>query len=215
MSATLDTLLRYPLVPVFYHPDAAYAGQVLRACYAAGLRVFEFTNRGPAAVAVFATLVEVVRAECPDMLLGIGTIFTAAEAEQFIDAGAAFVVQPCATADVAAVCQARAVAWLPGAQTVSEVYQATRLGAALVKIFPGNVVGPGFVKSLRGPLPHVPLMVTGGVSPTAESIGEWLGAGANAVGLGAQLFPAGTDPATLVPQLTALLAEARRLTGQA
>jgi 2-dehydro-3-deoxyphosphogluconate aldolase/(4S)-4-hydroxy-2-oxoglutarate aldolase len=78
---------------------------------------------------------------------------------------------------------------MPGAMTVSEVYNASTLGAEIVKIFPGNVVGSGFVKALKGPLPNVKVMVTGGVEPTPESLKEWFGAGVSAVGIGSQLFP--------------------------
>ncbi len=199
----LDTVLGYPVVPVFFHADAAYARRVVQACYEGGLRVFEFTNRGAQAFGVFEELVTFVRDNCPEMLLGIGTIYTAADAERFIAAGADFVVQPCLTAEVAEVCGRRGTPWLPGCMTVREVYEATQLGAAIVKIFPGNVLGPGFIKSLRGPMPTVPLMVTGGVEPTQASLTEWFGAGVNVVGMGSQLFK-NDDPAHL-RQLTAEL----------
>ncbi|RYU77229.1 beta/alpha barrel domain-containing protein [Hymenobacter persicinus] len=205
-AQAFDTVLRHPVVPVFYHADAAYAQRILRACYAAGLRVFEFTNRGENAFDVFITLVEFVKTECPDMLLGIGTIYTAEDAERFIAAGADFVVQPCLTTEVADVCHQHGIPWLPGTMTVSEVYQATRLGAAIVKIFPGNVVGPGFVKSLRGPMPTVPLMVTGGVEPTEDSLREWFGAGVDVVGMGSQLFKNADDIPALTTQIAGLLA---------
>ena len=201
----LETLLRYPVVPVFYHAEAAYARRVVQACYEGGLRVFEFTNRGPQALGVFEQLMAFVRESCPEMLLGIGTIYTAAEAERFLAAGADFVVQPCLTAEVAQVCARYQAPWLPGAMTVREVYEATQLGAAVVKIFPGNVLGPGFIKSLRGPMPAVPLMVTGGVEPTQASLQEWFGAGVNVVGLGSQLFK-NDDPAHLRQLAAQLLA---------
>lgn len=196
-SDTLDTLLRYPVVPVFYHADVAHAQRILHACYAGGIRVFEFVNRGENALTVFADLQSFVAESCPELVLGIGTIYKAADAEQFIAAGAAFVVQPCATAEVAEVCRRHGVPWLPGAMTLTEVYQASEQGAAAVKIFPGNVVGPDYIKALRGPLPQVKLMVTGGVEPTAESLTAWFGAGVNAVGMGSQLFKNADDPATL------------------
>lgn len=204
-SATLATLLRYPVVPVFYHADVTHAQRMLQACYAGGIRVFEFTNRGENALAVFTELHAFVRANCPDMVLGIGTLFTAGQAEQFIAAGAAFVVQPCATAEVAEVCRAHDIPWLPGALTPTEIYQASRLGAAMVKIFPGNVVGPDYVKALRGPLPHLKLMVTGGVEPTRESVSAWFGAGANAVGLGSQLFKNADDVDALAARIRELM----------
>jgi 2-dehydro-3-deoxyphosphogluconate aldolase/(4S)-4-hydroxy-2-oxoglutarate aldolase len=203
-TSVLDTLLRYPVVPVFYHADLAYAQRILQACYAGGIRVFEFVNRGAQALEVFTQLQPFVAESCPDMVLGIGTIYTAADAETFIAAGARFVVQPCLTAEVAEVCRRHDIPWLPGTMTISEVYQATQLGAAMVKIFPGNVVGPGFVKSLRGPMPTVPLMVTGGVEPTRESVSTWFDAGVNAVGMGSQLFK-NDDPAALSASIAELM----------
>lgn len=201
----LETVLRYPVVPVFYHADAAYAKRILETCYAGGLRVFEFTNRGANAFDVFTELVAFAHENCPDMLLGIGTIYTAADAERFIQAGAAFVVQPCLTEEVAEVCRQHGTPWLPGTMTVAEVYRATQLGAAIVKIFPGNVVGPGFIKSLRGPMPTVPLMVTGGVEPTEDSLREWFTAGVNVVGMGSQLFKNADDTEALSRQIVGLL----------
>ncbi|RSK43417.1 beta/alpha barrel domain-containing protein [Hymenobacter perfusus] len=208
----LEIVLRYPVVPVFYHADAAFAQRILAACYAGGLRVFEFTNRGSNAFDVFEQLVAYAHAHCPDMLLGIGTIYTAEEANRFIQAGADFVVQPCLTADVADACRRSGTPWLPGTMTVSEVFQATRLGAAIVKIFPGNVLGPGFIRSLRGPMPSVPLMVTGGVEPTETSLREWFGAGVNVVGMGSQLFKNPDDTEALSRQIADLLAFAQTAT---
>ncbi|HEX8425526.1 bifunctional 4-hydroxy-2-oxoglutarate aldolase/2-dehydro-3-deoxy-phosphogluconate aldolase [Hymenobacter sp.] len=204
-AEAFETVLRYPIVPVFYHADVAYAKRIVQACYAGNLRVFEFTNRGEKAFEVFSELVAFVHETCPDMLLGIGTIYEAEDAERFIAAGADFVVQPCLTTEVADVCRAHNVPWLPGTMTVAEVYQAAKLGAAIVKIFPGNVVGPGFIKSLRGPMPKVPLMVTGGVEPTKESLKEWFEAGVNVVGMGSQLFKNADDTEVLSQQIADLL----------
>lgn len=188
----LDLVTRHPIVPVFYHADASHAEQIVQACYAGGLRVFEFTNRGSNALAVFKQLVRFVREHCPDMALGIGTILTAEDASQFIDAGADFVVQPVTTAAVGEVCRQRGVPWMPAGSTLNEIYQATQLGAELVKVFPGNVVGPGFIKSIKGPLPWLKLMVTGGVEPNRDSLNAWFKAGVTAVGIGSQLFSGDT-----------------------
>lgn len=184
----LEQLKTSPLVPVFFHPDAEYAQHIVRACYSGGIRFFEFTNRGPEAREVFAVLEKTVRADCPGMTLGIGTIYTPADAEWFMRAGAGFVVQPVTTAEVAAVCRAANKPWIPGAMTLNEIWTAWQMGATAVKVFPGNLVGPSYIRALRGPMPDVPLMVTGGVEPSAESIGEWLDAGVQATGLGSQLF---------------------------
>ncbi|OGX87034.1 bifunctional 4-hydroxy-2-oxoglutarate aldolase/2-dehydro-3-deoxy-phosphogluconate aldolase [Hymenobacter lapidarius] len=208
-AATLAQVLAVPLVPVFNHADAAHARQILGACYAGGIRAFEFTNRGDNALAVFRELHCFAQQHCPGLQLGIGTIYTAAEAEDFLAAGAAFVVQPVTTAAVAAVCQRHDVLWVPGALTPNEVYHATELGAPLVKLFPGSAVGPDYLRALRGPLPKVKIMVTGGVEPTAASLGEWLGAGANCLGLGSQLFKQVTDSQALATRVAELLAFAQ------
>lgn len=184
-----QTLAGAPIVPVFYNPDAALTCQIIKACYDGGIRAFEFTNRGEKAKEVFKVLREYISTNYPEMALGIGTVFNAIQAEEFIALGADFVVQPCTSTDVAEVCAAQNIAWMPGAMTVSEVYNASTSGAEIVKIFPGNVVGSGFVKALKGPLPNVKVMVTGGVEPTPESLKEWFGAGVSAVGIGSQLFP--------------------------
>ena len=204
-AETLAALLRYPVVPVFYHADAAYTQRILQACYTGGIRVFEFVNRGERALAVFTELQDFVREQCPDMVLGIGTIYKAAEAEQFIAAGAEFVVQPVATAEVAEVCRAHDIPWLPGALTPTEIYNASELGAAVVKIFPGNLVGPDYVKALRGPMPRTRLMVTGGVEPTEASLRAWFGAGVNAVGMGSQLFKNAEDTDALAASIGQLM----------
>lgn len=184
----LSELKKSPLVPVFFHPDREHAKNIMRACYAGGIRFFEFTNRGPEAFEVFHFLENAVRQNCPGMALGIGTIYTPQDAERFLRAGADFVVQPVTTAEVAAVCKKHNKPWIPGAMTLNEIWAAWQMGAALVKVFPGNLVQPDYIRALRGPMPEVPLMVTGGVEPTEESIRAWLGAGVQAVGLGSQLF---------------------------
>jgi 2-dehydro-3-deoxyphosphogluconate aldolase/(4S)-4-hydroxy-2-oxoglutarate aldolase len=204
-SEVLAQVLAAPLVPVFFHADAAYAQDMVRACYAGGIRVFEFTNRGANAFEVFQELAKLTATDCPDLVLGIGTIYNAADAERFIAAGAAFVVQPVTTTDVAAVCQRHDVAWVPGAMTLNEIYAATQLGAQLVKVFPGNVVGPDYIKAVRGPMPATKLMVTGGVEPTEASLAEWFGAGINAVGIGSQLFKGASDPAVVTARVAPLM----------
>jgi 2-dehydro-3-deoxyphosphogluconate aldolase/(4S)-4-hydroxy-2-oxoglutarate aldolase len=201
----LAQVLATPLVPVFFHADAAYAQDIVRACYAGGIRVFEFTNRGANAFEVFQELAKLTKSDCPDLVLGIGTIYNAADAERFIAAGAAFIVQPITTADVAAACQRHDVAWVPGAMTLNEIYNATQLGAQLVKVFPGNAVGPDYIKALRGPMPSVKLMVTGGVEATEASLTEWFGAGINVVGIGSQLFKGASDPAAITARVVPLM----------
>jgi 2-dehydro-3-deoxyphosphogluconate aldolase/(4S)-4-hydroxy-2-oxoglutarate aldolase len=179
-----------PIVPLFFNADLTVAQQVLKACYDGGIRVFEFTNRGAEAPAIFAKLIDYCEKECPDLVLGIGTIFDAKQATEFIEMGADFMLQPFTTPEVGEVCTKHDIPWMPGTMTLTEIRNAEILGAKYVKIFPGNVVGPGFVKAIKGPMPKTKIMVTGGVEPNKESLSSWFGAGAAAVGMGSQLFPA-------------------------
>lgn len=178
-----------PIVPLFFHPDFEVASSVLKACYEGGVRVFEFTNRGAEAPEIFKKAQAYVEKECPDLILGIGTIFDAKQAQQFIELGADFMLQPFTTPEVGEICGKYDVPWMPGAMTLTEIRNAELMGATYVKIFPGNVLGPAFLKALKGPMPKSKIMVTGGVEPNKESLSAWFGAGAAAVGMGSQLFP--------------------------
>ncbi len=184
----LNLIESKPLVPVFFNSDIELTKKIISACYEGGIRVFEFTNRGSEAKTVFKDLVPYVKENCPDLILGIGTIVDKATAQEYCDMGADFIVQPGLTEEVGEVCQNNNLAWIPGVMTPTEIYKALALGASAVKIFPGNILGSAYVKALRGPMPSIKIMVTGGVEPTEASIKEWFGAGANAVGLGSQLF---------------------------
>jgi 2-dehydro-3-deoxyphosphogluconate aldolase/(4S)-4-hydroxy-2-oxoglutarate aldolase len=179
-----------PIVPLFFNSDLTVAQHVLKACYDGGIRVFEFTNRGAEAPTIFAKLIDYCEKECPDLVLGIGTIYDAKQANEFIAMGADFMLQPFTTPEVGEVCAKHDIPWMPGTMTLTEIRNAEILGAKYVKIFPGNVVGPGFVKAIKGPMPKTKIMVTGGVEPNKESLSSWFGAGAAAVGMGSQLFPA-------------------------
>jgi 2-dehydro-3-deoxyphosphogluconate aldolase/(4S)-4-hydroxy-2-oxoglutarate aldolase len=200
----LAQALRTPLIPVFYHAEAAYAKEVLRACYEGGVRVYEYTNRGPHAFTIFTELQKFVEAEYPDLLLGAGTIFQPEDAERFIAAGADFIVSPIISAEVAAVCRHHHLAWLPGAQTLNEIWQAMQLGADIVKVFPASHLGPAYIRTLRGPLPEVPLLVSGGVQPDAAALAEWFRAGASCVSVGSLLLHQETT-AGLAAHVAALL----------
>ncbi|GAB2764102.1 bifunctional 4-hydroxy-2-oxoglutarate aldolase/2-dehydro-3-deoxy-phosphogluconate aldolase [Rhabdobacter roseus] len=177
------------LVPLFYHTDTQVAIEVLKACYRGGVRAFEFTNRGENAYDTFVELVRYAAEHLPGTAIGIGTIYDGETAQRFIDAGADFVIAPIMNPVVGAVCARAQVPWLPGISTLTEIYQAQQAGAEVVKLFPGEVVGSAFVRAIRGPMPKVKIMVTGGVQPTRESLQEWLGAGAYCVGMGSHLFP--------------------------
>lgn len=178
------------MVPVFYHRDAEIAKEVIKACYDGGVRAFEFTNRGDFAHEVFEEVVKYASVECPELALGVGSVVDAATASLYIQLGACFVVGPLFNPDVAKVCNRRLIPYTPGCGSVSEVGFAQELGCDLCKVFPGDVLGPKFVKGLLAPMPWSKIMVTGGVEPTAENLTAWFKAGAYCVGMGSKLFPA-------------------------
>ena len=178
------------MVPVFYHRDAEIAKQVIKACYDGGVRAFEFTNRGDFAHEVFEEVVKYASVECPELALGVGSVVDAATASLYIQLGACFVVGPLFNPDVAKVCNRRLIPYTPGCGSVSEVGFAQELGCDLCKVFPGDVLGPKFVKGLLAPMPWSKIMVTGGVEPTAENLTAWFKAGAYCVGMSSKLFPA-------------------------
>ena len=178
------------IIPVFYHSDIEVAKNVVSACYKGGIRVFEFTNRGAFAHEVFGELVKWAETECPEMILGIGSIVDAPTASLYIQLGANFVVGPLLNPDISKICNRRLIGYSPGCATTSEISLAQELGADIVKVFPGgNVGGPSFIKNIKGPMPWSKIMVTGGVEPTIESLTDWFKAGATCVGIGSNLFP--------------------------
>ncbi len=186
----LEAITGTGMVPVYYNKDAATAQNVLRACYNGGVRAFEFTNRGDFAHEVFASLVKYAEKECPEMIIGVGSVVDAATAALFLQLGANFVVGPLFNPDVAKVCNRRLVPYTPGCGSVSEIGFAEEAGCDLCKVFPaGNVGGPSFVKNIKAPMPWSMIMATGAVEPTEENLAAWFKAGVTCVGMGSKLFP--------------------------
>lgn len=186
----LQVMQQTGMVPVFYHGDEKVACQVLKACYEGGVRAFEFTNRGDFASEVFVALMKFSRRECPEMILGVGSVVDAPTAALYLQYGANFVVGPYLNPEVAKLCNRHLVPYTPGCGSVTEIGQAQELGCDLVKIFPaGNVGGPSFVKNILAPLPWSMIMATGAVEPTAENLTAWMKAGTACVGMGSKLFP--------------------------
>ncbi|WP_422106268.1 bifunctional 4-hydroxy-2-oxoglutarate aldolase/2-dehydro-3-deoxy-phosphogluconate aldolase [Winogradskyella sp.] len=177
------------MIPVFNHTDISIAKKVLDASYEAGIRVFEFTNRGANALAVFAELNKYAE-QYKDLVLGIGTIFDTASAKAFYEAGAQFIVSPALIPKIVEYTKTNNSMYIPGCGSVTEVYTATQLGCKVIKVFPGNVLGPAFVKATKAVLPQIKLMPTGGVAPTQENLSAWFNAGVCCVGMGSQLFKA-------------------------
>ncbi len=192
MDETLAHILSHPVLPVYYNDDIQTCTEVVNACYQGGIRVFEFVNRGDKAPENFSQLLSFQKENWPDLLLGIGTIKTAAMASAYVEMGAKFIVSPVVKAEIAEITLKQNILWVPGCMTPTEVSLAEDLGAPLVKLFPGDLLGTGFLKGIKPLFPGMRFMPTGGVEPSEESISGWFGAGVSAVGLGSKLF---TKPA--------------------
>ncbi|WP_289857044.1 bifunctional 4-hydroxy-2-oxoglutarate aldolase/2-dehydro-3-deoxy-phosphogluconate aldolase [uncultured Muribaculum sp.] len=188
-QAVMAKIKEAPMVPVFYHKDAEIACQVVKACYEGGVRAFEFTNRGDFAHEVFEKVVKFAATECPEMAIGVGSVVEPGTAALYMQLGACFVVGPLFNPEVARVCNRRQVPYTPGCGSISEVGAAQEVGCELCKVFPGDVLGPKFVKGLLAPMPWSKLMVTGGVEPTEDNLKAWFSAGVYCVGMGSKLFP--------------------------
>lgn len=179
------------MVPVFYHKDVELCKNVVKACYDGGVRVFEFTNRGDFATLVFAELNKWAIENCPEMIMGVGSVLDEGTAAMYIALGANFIVSPVIDEGTARVCNKRKISWSPGCGSVTEINKAHELGAEVVKIFPGQQVGgPEFVKAVKGPMPWTSVMPTGGVTPDEDNLKAWFNAGVTCVGMGSNLFPA-------------------------
>lgn len=184
-AQVLDQINQTPFFVFFNHENTEVCRKIISACYDGGVRILEFTNRRKNAVAVFAELRPWVRTEFPDLVFGAGTIYDAKTAERFIDMGADFIVSPTMDAEVGSISARYETTWIPGCLTPTEIYQAEKLGAAIIKIFPVVASGgPDYIRAMHGPSPFTRFMPTGQLKPTEESLQPWLAAGAYCVGLG-------------------------------
>lgn len=176
------------IVPLYYHDDEIVSLEILRSLYKAGFRAVEYTNRGVNAINNFKALQKVAQKEMPGLLLGIGTIFSTASAQDYIDAGTAFIVCPTVNTEVGKLSLKNNVPWIPGCITPTEIATAKDTGAEMVKLFPANLLDPSYLKSIREIFPGLDFMPTGGISSEPKKILPWYEAGAIAVGLGSKLI---------------------------
>ncbi|MGN7515925.1 MAG: bifunctional 4-hydroxy-2-oxoglutarate aldolase/2-dehydro-3-deoxy-phosphogluconate aldolase [Allomuricauda sp.] len=176
------------MVPLFYHPDVELGKKVLKVCYEGGSRLMEFTARGDFAFESFLELSKYALQELPGMIMGVGSITDAAAASMFIQMGANFVVTPSLREDIAITCNRKKILYLPGCGSLTEINRAEELGCEIVKLFPGSVYAPGFVKAIKGPQPWTKVMPTGGVDINEENLREWFEAGVTCVGMGSKLI---------------------------
>ncbi|MFY0602989.1 MAG: bifunctional 4-hydroxy-2-oxoglutarate aldolase/2-dehydro-3-deoxy-phosphogluconate aldolase [Flavobacteriaceae bacterium] len=182
------TMQNTGLVPLFYHDDIEVSKKVLKACYDGGARLLEFTSRGDFAHEIFSELTKYAISELPGMIMGVGSVTDAAAASLYMQLGANFIVTPVLREDIALVCNRRKVLWSPGCGSLTEIAKAEELGCEIVKLFPGGIYGPDFVKAIKGPCKWTSIMPTGGVSPTEENLKAWFNAGVTCVGMGSKLI---------------------------
>lgn len=176
------------ILPLFFNKDADVSISILKALYAAGIRTVEYTNRGEAALQNFGKMKAVCDTELKGMYLGIGTIKDATAAKAFIDAGADYLISPGLVEDAARVAEEKNMLWVPGCMTPSEIIRAEHLGAKVIKLFPGNILGPGFLSAIKELFPNLLFMPTGGVDVDKENLSGWFKAGVCAVGMGSKLI---------------------------
>ncbi|MBI2272721.1 MAG: bifunctional 4-hydroxy-2-oxoglutarate aldolase/2-dehydro-3-deoxy-phosphogluconate aldolase [Chitinophagaceae bacterium] len=187
-DAILALIPQQGILPLYFYKDTKVSIEVLKALYSAGIRAVEYTNRGEAALQNFKEMRKVCDTELKGMYLGIGTIKNGEMAQTFIDAGTDYIICPGLVASVAAVADKNKMLWVPGCMTPSEIIQAETLGAKMIKLFPGNILGPGFLSAIKEIFPGLLFMPTGGVELDKDNIAGWFKAGVCAVGMGSKLI---------------------------
>jgi len=197
------------VMPLFYHDSRATCIAITKTLYDAGIRLIEFTNRGAAALNNFKALIAERNTNMPGLLLGAGTIKTDNAANEFIDAGADFLVSPVFDSSVCDTAYMQKILWIPGCMTPTEIHVAEQAGCKLVKLFPGNLLQPSFVSAVKELFPNMLFMPTGGVEANETNLKAWFSAGVCAVGMGGKLISneilAAKDTALLQEKTTALL----------
>lgn len=176
------------ILPLYFHPDEKTSLDVLRCLYEAGIRAVEYTNRGEAAYKNFTQLAGLRNQSMPDLKLGIGTIKNLSDAIKYVEAGADFIVSPGFVPQVAAYTKQNDLFYAPGCMTPSEIIAAENAGVGFIKLFPGNLLGPEFMSTIKEIFPSLLFMPTGGVDTTRENIEAWFTAGVSAVGMGSKLI---------------------------
>jgi len=183
----IQKIKEHSLIPLFYHNDLTICKKVLDAVINCGLPILEFTNRGPKAMGNFKQLVMHL-GNNTGSTLGVGSVKTDEEARMFIDLGASLIVSPFLDKSIAKVCVKNNIPWIPGCGTLTEMMTAEKLGAEVVKLFPGGVFGPKFISSVLAPCPWLKIMPTGGVTADLENISQWFNAGTYCLGMGSKLI---------------------------
>jgi 2-dehydro-3-deoxyphosphogluconate aldolase / (4S)-4-hydroxy-2-oxoglutarate aldolase len=179
----LQKIMDAGIVAVVRADSSQQAAKIADACIAGGVAAIEITFTVPGAVDVIKDLANTYRSG--EIIIGAGTVLDSETARAAILAGAQYVVSPSLNVDTVRLCNRYQIPIMAGAQTIKEIVEAMECGADIVKLFPGETLGPSFVKAVKGPLPQAPLMPTGGVS--IDNVAQWIKAGCVAVGAGGSL----------------------------
>ena len=182
----IQAIIQQGVLPLYFHPDEEMSIKILQALYESGIRVIEYTNRGKQALKNFRSIKKETDKQFPDLILGLGTVMDPKTAGKGIQNGADFLVSPGYTRELSKFTGDENMLWIPGCITPTELFLAQDDGLQLVKIFPANAVGPGFVKSVKEVFPDLLYMATGGVN--SENMESWFKAGVSVVGIGGGLI---------------------------
>lgn len=187
-TIVLNQILEQGTLPLFFTPSEKDSIEIVQTVYSAGIKVIEYTNRGDEALRNFKAIKEEAQRSMPDLQLGIGTIKTVEEADSFINVGADFIVAPTINPEVGRAAHNAGLLWIPGCMTPTEISIAQGHHADIIKIFPANILGVEFLKSIKSLFAGQKFMPTGGVTLSEENIRSWFDAGVCAVGMGSQLI---------------------------
>jgi 2-dehydro-3-deoxyphosphogluconate aldolase/(4S)-4-hydroxy-2-oxoglutarate aldolase len=182
----IQAIIQQGVLPLYFHPDEETSIKIIQALYASGIRVIEYTNRGKQALRNFRSIKKETYKQFPDLILGLGTVMDPKTAAKGIQNGADFLVSPGYTHELSKFADNENMLWIPGCITPTELFLAQDDGLQLVKIFPANTVGPGFVQSVKEVFPDLLYMPTGGVN--SENLESWFRAGVSVVGMGSSLI---------------------------
>lgn len=183
-----DAIIAQGMLPLYFNSSEEVSLDVLKSIYAAGVKAVEYTNRGDAALSNFKKMVALRNESMPGLLLGVGTIKNQQQANDYLAAGADFLVSPGFVPEVAAYCVKNDIFYAPGCMTPTEIIAAENAGIKFIKLFPGNMLGTEFLTTIKDIFPKLLFMPTGGVDTTKENIESWFKAGVCAVGMGSKLI---------------------------
>lgn len=179
----IEQLAAAPIVPILRKVPYEKSASIVKALIDGGVTSIEVTMESEKAAEIIAETIDAYGAQ---VLVGAGTVLNVEDCQRAIEAGAQFIVTPALDEDVVAYAAEQGVPIIPGVFTPAEMLQAVKLGAEAIKLFPASVLGPAFIKDVKGPLSHIPIMATGGI--TADTATDYLKAGAVAVGTGSALL---------------------------